>query len=134
MLPILGKAWQSGKFRFLAIGAFNTGFGYLAFSALYLLLNRHLHYLLIGALAHAVSVVVAFTGQRRLVFRSHAPWLPEFVRFNLSLLAVFLGGLAGLYFLVEQAGTSPLLGQAIVTAVSVVGSYLAHRHFSFRPS
>lgn len=132
MLSTINKAWESEKLRFVAVGGFNTCFGYLAFLALYLLLAQHIHYLLIGVLAHAISVFVAFTGQRYLVFRSQAPWLPEFLRFNLSLLTVFSCSLLGLYLLVERAGVTPLIAQAMITVASVVGSYLAHRHFSFR--
>lgn len=128
----LASLWRHDKIRFLIVGAFNTAFGYCVFAFLYLLLGNRIHYLVVAVVAHAVSVLVSFTSQRQLVFRSRAPWLPEFIRFNLSLLSVFLGGLAALYGLVDGLGTPPLVGQAIVTVGSVVGSYFAHRHFSFR--
>lgn len=124
--------WQNERFRFLLVGAFNTAFGYAAFALLYLLLGNKLHYILIGVLAHVVATLVAFTGQRHLVFRSDSPWLPEFWRFNLSLLAVLLFGLASLFVLVTLLGLHPLLGQAIVTPLSVLLSYFSHRHYSFR--
>lgn len=125
--------WRSEKIRFLAIGAFNTGFGYLTFVALYFLFNDLLHYLVVAAIAHMLSVVVAFLGHRHLVFRSDESWTREFLRYNLSLGVVLLGGLAGLYVLVDQFGMTPPLAQALVMATSIAGSYLAHRHFSFRP-
>lgn len=132
MKDLTSAIWQNERFRFLLIGAFNTAFGYATFVLLYILLGYRLHYLLIGILAHAIATLVAFTGQRRLVFRSRRPWLPEFFRFNLSLLSVLLFGLASLFVLVTLLGLHPLLGQAILTPLSVLLSYFTHRHYSFR--
>jgi len=132
MKDLTSAIWQNERFRFLLVGAFNTAFGYATFALLYLLLGHWLHYLLIGVLAHAVATLVAFTGQRRLVFRSRLPWLPEFWRFNVSLLSVLLFGLASLFVLVTLLGLHPLLGQGVVTPLSILLSYFTHRHYSFR--
>ena len=128
----LALRWRSDeRLRFLAIGGWNTLFAYLAFFALYELLHDRLHYLVIGLLAHGLAVVNAFAGHRLLVFRSRGPLLGEFVRFNLAQLFVLGCGLLGLWLVVSVLQVSPLLGQAIVMACSVVLSYLAHRRFSF---
>lgn len=119
--------------RFLLVGAFNTAFGYLVFVLLYLLAGDRLHYLLVAVLAHFLAVAEAFLFHRRLVFRSSGPWLMEFFRYNLSVLGVMLAGLLGLYLLVSGLQLHPLPAQAIVTGLSVIVSYFAHRHFSFRP-
>ena len=137
MLPSVRLAqlqcwWKSEKLRYLVVGAFNTGLGYAGFVLLFLLLNQRIHYLVIGLLAHAVAVCIAFANHRYLVFRSRAPWLKEFVRFNMSLVAVVLVGLLVLYVLVELCGLDPLLAQAIATPLTVIASYLMHRAFSLR--
>ena len=119
------------RVRFVVVGGWNTAFGYLAFVVLYALLHDRLNYLVIGALAHALSVTNAFVCHRMLVFRSRDPWFAEFVRFNLAQAAVLACGLAGLWFLVSVLHVSPLIGQAIVTVLGVVLSYLAHRRFTF---
>ena len=129
---MLKQLWRSDKLRFLVTGAFNTGFGYSVFVSLYFLFGDQAHYLIIATIAHALSVTVAFIGHRRIVFRSTAPWLEEFIRYNLSLATVFLLGLLGLYMLVDGAGLHPSLAQAIILMLSVGISYIAHRHFSFR--
>lgn len=131
-MTLIHTAWKSEKVRFLTVGLFNTAFGYLAFVSLYLALGSQLHYLLISAIAHAVSVLVAFTGQRALVFRSEQPWPGEFIRYNVSLLFSFTLGLLALYLLVEFAGLTPTIGQAITLVTTVVVSYLAHRYYSFK--
>jgi len=125
-------AWKSAEVRFLAVGIFNTAFGYLAFVFLYLAFGTRVHYLIVSSIAHVVSVFVAFTGHRILVFRSTRPWLEEFIRYNVSLLFSFIIGLLTLYAMVEFARLSPSGGQAVAVIVSVVVSYVAHRYYSFR--
>lgn len=128
----LQAAWRHEKFRFLVVGVFNTIFGYLVFLALYLAFGTRCHYLMLSAISHAISVLVAFCGQRTLVFHSTQPWPAEFIRYNVSLIFSFLTGLLCLYVLVEFAKLNPGVGQAITVAVSVVISYLTHRHYSFK--
>lgn len=128
----LKRRWhEDERFRFLAVGGWNTLFGYLCFLGVYALLRSHLHYLVIGLISHAISVVNAFACHRLLSFRSQGPLLVEFVRFNLSQLFVIACGLLALWIFVTLAGVTPLLGQAVVVAASVVISYLAHRRFTF---
>jgi putative flippase GtrA len=129
--------WQSWwrlplKLRFLLAGGFNTAVGYLLFSGLFLLVGRWVHYLVIGLVAHALSVVNAFVVHRKLVFRATDDWRPAFIRFNVSQLVSLGFGLAALYGLVEFGHCNPLAAQFAVTLMSVVLNYLLHRNFSFR--
>jgi putative flippase GtrA len=126
------RLWQdSRKLRFLVVGGWNTLFGYLSFYALYLLAADRLHYLIIAILAHFVAVTQSYVMQRRMVFRSDAPVAGEFLRFNASHVGTLLFGLLAMYLLVEAAGLSPLLAQAIVILTSVILSYVLHSHLSF---
>jgi putative flippase GtrA len=120
------------KLRFLAVGVYNTAFGYLVFAVLYLWLHERLHYLIIAILAHTIAVASAFTMHRHIVFRSKDPLLPSFIRFNLSTAISLAFSLSGMALLVETFGTSPLVAQAIVTCLAVMISYLLHRHYTFR--
>jgi putative flippase GtrA len=113
-------------------GAYNTAFGYLAFTVLFLLLHTRIHYLGIAVLCQAVSLTSAFIVHRRLVFLSREPWQSSFVRFNLSQLAAFLFGTAGLYALVRFGRLSPLFAQALLIGPAVLLTYTLHRCFSFR--
>lgn len=128
----LRQRWAAGeKLRFLVVGAINTLVGYLIFACLYLLIGTWLHYLLVALVSHFLAVSLAYSLHRTIVFRSTGPIWPEFLRYNLSLLTVLGAGMAGLYLLVSSLGLSPLPAQAIVTILSVIGSYLAHRNYSF---
>lgn len=123
---------ENEKLRFLVVGAANTLAGYLIFAALYLMLDTWLHYLLVAFASHFLAVCFAYALQRTIVFRSTGAIWPEFLRYNLSLLTVLGAGMAGLLVLVAGFGLPPLLAQAVVTVLSVMGSYIAHRRFSFR--
>ena len=116
----------------MIVGAYNTAFGYAAFAGLYLWLKESLHYLALVAIAHLFAVVNAFVTQRRIVFNDRSPWLGAFLRFNVATTLSLLFSLAGMALLVDGIGINPLVGQAIVTIVSVVGIYVLHRHYTFR--
>ncbi|WP_310450979.1 GtrA family protein [Sulfuritalea sp.] len=118
--------------RFLLVGAYNTAFGYVAFVVLYQYLHEFLHYLVIATISHAIAVSNSFFMQRRLVFRDSGPIGPAFLRFNLATASSLILGLAGMALLVDGAGVPPLISQAVVTMVSVVVMYLAHRNYTFR--
>lgn len=128
------RIWQdSRKLRFLIVGGWNTLFGYLSFYVLYLLTADRLHYLVIAVFAHFVAVVQSYAMQRRMVFRSAAPIVGEFLRFNASLFGTLLFGLLAMYLLVEAVALSPLVAQAIVILTSVILSYVLHSRISFAP-
>ena len=132
-LGMLGDAWRGyRKLRFLTVGVWNTAFAYLAYLAVYMLLHRHFHYLMISVLTHILAVTNAFICQRRLVFRSHAPWWPAFARFNIVQLVILCWGLIGIAFMVEIVHLQPVLSQLIVMAVAIIGSYVLNRGFAFR--
>jgi putative flippase GtrA len=119
------------QWRFLLVGAFNTLFGYVLFSGLFLLFGKRVHYLVIGFIAHVIAVSNAFIAYRTLVFPAKDKWQASFVRFNLSHLMGLGFGMSGLYALVEFGHSNPLLAQAVITTLSVILSYTLHRYFSF---
>jgi putative flippase GtrA len=120
------------QLRFLLAGGYNTLFAYAMFGALFLLFGRQLHYLLIGLITNVVAVISAFVVHRNFVFRSTDRWQTSFIRFYLSQLVALGFGMVGLYGLVEFARFNPLVAQAVIIVLSVVLTYVLHRHFSFR--
>jgi putative flippase GtrA len=123
--------WDSEKFRFLAVGAYNTLFGYAAFAVLYISLHERLHYLVIAVIGQVIAVINAFFAHRVIVFRVRGNLLADFVRFNITTLGSTVIGLAGLAVLVDFGGIRPLLAQGIVLAVTVVITYVAHKLYTF---
>jgi len=123
--------WESEKFRFLAVGAYNTLFGYAAFALLYLWLHETMHYLVIAVISHVIAVINAFFAHRILVFRARGNLLAAFVRYNITTLSTTVIGLGGLAALVDLGGIHPLVAQGIVLSVTVVIAYVAHKRYTF---
>jgi putative flippase GtrA len=137
MSPVetLQRRWRSSeRLRFLVVGGWNTAFGYGLFVALYWLLGTWLHYVAIAMIAHLLAVTQSFVSQRRLVFFAATGWLRQYLRFHVASLAALGINLAVMTLLVEAASLRVLAAQAVATCVSVVATYLMHKHYSFRES
>ena len=118
--------------RFAMVGVVNSVFGFCVFAALQLTMGEHVHYLVILLVSHVLSVLEAYVLQRWLVFRVSGRWWRDLARFW----SVYLGALAinlvTLPLLVEIARVSILPAQAIVMLGTAMGTFFAHRRFTFR--
>jgi len=127
-------------FRYLAVGACNTIFGYGCFALFTLLLTPVLSYGYVAAsiLANLFSITFAFLGYKWLVFKTKGNYLREWIR----CLGVYAGGMilsaAALPFVVgvirRQPGhdrSAPYIAGAVVLVFSIVFSFFGHRHISF---
>lgn len=117
---------------YLAVGAWNTLFGYLVWALLQYLLHDYINYLVILVLAWFPAVLNAYAGYRVLVFRSRGDVWRELPRFALVYVATLCASLVGLPVLLRVLPFDIYLTQALFTAAMVVASYLAHKFFSFR--
>jgi putative flippase GtrA len=130
---MIKRLWtDSQKARFLILGAWNTLFGFGVFALGYFWLKNDLHYLVIATIAHALAVLNAFVLQRWFVFQDRGPAMPAFLRFNVATTISLLFSLAGMVLLVDGVGLDPIVSQALVTLLSVIGTYVLHRHYTFR--
>ena len=114
------------------VGGWNTVFGYLAFVALYYLLNTWIHYLIVVVLAHILAITNAYVGYKIFVFKTKGNYLREYLRFYVVYGFALLLNLILLPLVVEILHISPVIGQACVMAFTVVFNYLGHKHYSFR--
>lgn len=127
-------------FRYLAVGACNTIFGYGCFALFTLLLTPVLSYGYVAAsiLANLFGITFAFLGYKWFVFKTKGNYLKEWIR----CLGVYAGGMilsaAALPFVVgvirRQPGhdrSAPYIAGAIVLVFSIVFSFFGHRHISF---
>ena len=116
---------------YLAVGGWNTLFGYGVWAVLQYLFGDRLHYLVIVVISWPIAVLNAYVCYRYLVFRSRGPILRELPRFSTVYVASLLATLALLPIAVHVLPFSIYLINGAFTAVLVVASYLAHKYFSF---
>lgn len=120
------------KIRFFFAGGLNTAFGFAFFAFLYLLLEAHVHYLIVLILSNFVAVVFAFLSLKFLVFLTKGNYLKEFVRCYLSYLTILAANAVLLFICVDVLALSVIGSQLFVTVVLVALSYVLHKYFSFK--
>jgi putative flippase GtrA len=130
-LPIRFYLRRREQVMYLAIGGWNTVFGYSVWALLQLLLGEHLHYLVVVLIAWPIAVLNAYLGYRYLVFNSRGSILRELPRFSLVYLTTLVINLVLLPIALRVLPFNIYVIQALLTVVVVVGSYLGHKHFSF---
>jgi putative flippase GtrA len=118
--------------RFALIGVVNTAFSFAMFAGLQLTIGAHVHYLVILLLAHVTGVLEAYVLQRWLVFRVSGRWWRDLARFWSVYLAALGVNAVALPLLVEIVHLAVLPAQALVMGVTALGTFVAHRNFSFR--
>lgn len=138
------RTWRSSALRlardrrvaFLVVGALNTALGtawFIGFQVLFSSLNiGRFDYLVSLIAAQITSLLCSFAAQRYLVFRVRGRFWGDFARFATVSTGAFLINLVLLPLCVELLGWPKIPAQLAVTAVIAVGTYLAHRDFSFR--
>ena len=128
--------------RFLAVGGFNTLFGY----GLFALLNWSLTpvpygYLWATIVANLIAITVAFLGYKWFVFRTKGNYLREWLRCVGVYGTSSLIGLAGMAILVpilrrhmEKPQAASYVAAALMLVVTVCFSFVGHKNISFRQS
>lgn len=130
--------WQFA--RFLAVGGFNTLFGYGLFALLNWWLTRVPYgYLLATLLSNLIAITVAFLGYKWFVFRTSGHYLREWVRCVGVYGTSMLLGLAGMAILVPllrrhmaRPQAASYLAAALMLMVTVAFSFFGHKNISFR--
>jgi putative flippase GtrA len=123
--------------RYLAVGAFNTAFGYGLFALLTYLF--HGRYIAASLLANLIAITVAFLGYKWFVFKTKGNYWKEWIRCVgvYSTMMIFtLAALPVLVTLLERIAGHPALAPyiagALLTGCTVVMSFFGHKRFSFR--
>jgi putative flippase GtrA len=132
--PFLGRLrslQNDMRVRFVLVGLFNTGFGYLLF--IILELAFHLYFLSLYG-SFAVASVEAFFLHRHYTYRVAGTgriWV-DFARFlGVYVVALAINSVA-LPVLVEIAGLPSILAQGLIVLATTMISYFGHKLFSFR--
>lgn len=134
-MKLLSKRVFSGDAtRFVFVGLFNTGIGYLIGVCVYLLLAPIFHIVVIGVLGSVISIIVSFLTQRVWVFRSSGPWWPQLRRSFVVYGSLSLVGIPVLWWLLDGVGLSIWIAQAVVLVIGAGLSYAGQKWFTFRVS
>jgi putative flippase GtrA len=120
--------------RFVLVGIVNTLFSFGVFAALQSTIGLHVHYLVVLVISHVVGVLEAYVLQRWLVFQVSGRWWRELAKFWSVYLVALGANAVALPVLVELAGVPVLPAQAIVMLGTALGTFVAHRAFTFRRS
>lgn len=145
----IGERWREftshippGQFaRYLVVGLWNTGFGYGVFALLTALLNPVVAHSYMWALAVSslINITVAYLGYKWFVFKTRGNYLREWARCVMVYGSGILMGLIVLPILVflirhntRFEAQAPYIAGAILTAFTVIYSFLGHKKFSFR--
>lgn len=134
----LGKRFLADeRVRFLAVGGFNTAFGFLIFVLVNLALRGqfagHPAWASVVTLlvSHLIASIPAFVLYRMFVFKVSGRIVRDFFRFQSVYVIPLTLNLFALPFLV-WLGLGAIVAQAIIVCVNVVINYVGHKYFSFK--
>ena len=91
------------QYRFIAVGLFNTFFGFLLFLVVYDLFVGYIHYIAILLISHFLSVIIAYLLYGNYVFTGASFSINEFVKFNTVYIGSFTFNVFFLSFMVESS-------------------------------
>ena len=126
--------------RFLAVGIWNTIFGYAIYYASFKTISFLFEaapyaYVWAMGVAQVVGTINAYFSHRSITFSSRVRGhqLTEFLRFSSVYILTFCLALILMPFFVEIVGFNAELTGIIVIGIATVVSYLGHSRFSFKP-
>jgi putative flippase GtrA len=131
---LVGRALQYEKLRYLVTGGVNTAFAYGMFALSYYVLAAHVHYMFTLVSTTVLNITVAYVNHKFFVFRTRGNYLREYLRYYVVYAAPIALGFVVFPLGIEVLHLNAYLTQALNTVVTVVLSYLGHKHISFRPA
>lgn len=123
---------KSRFFRYLAVGAFNTIFGYtIIFSGMYLLAMSPESS---NALGYSLALLLSFVLNRTFTFKSTGHRSRELGRFLAVFLVAYSANLLALYVLVRVFFVNAAMSQVLAGIFYVGFSYAMNKSFVFNAS
>ena len=120
------------RVRFVLVGGVNTVLSTALFIVFQLWFGDRTYSFVPLGLAWIISLVCVFFPHRLLVFKVRGHVLRDFGRFVLVNAGAFGINVGVLFLASDVLGWPRIPSQLVITAVSVVISFLGHKHFSFR--
>lgn len=132
-----------GQFvRYIAVGVWNTAFGYSTFAGLYYLIHRRnipAAYIYAQILSNFINISVAFLGYKWFVFKTRGNYLREWLKAMAVYGSAFLPSLVllplvikGLEYGLHLKESAPYIGNALLMGFGVVYSFIGHKKVTFR--
>ena len=119
------------KIRYIAVGAWNTMFSYIAFVLLYFYLNEPIHYMAILVLSQIVGLTNAYICYKLFVFKTKGNILKEYFRFYVVYGSTLFVNFALILLFVELFEMDPIISQGIIALIVAFIAYVGHSKFSF---
>lgn len=127
------------KIRFLAVGVWNTIFGYLAFFFFESVFSRYVgvgahSYMAAIVLSNLIAMLMAYSLHRSITFRSTSSGrhlFEEFGRYVLGNYVTVVLSICLLPLFVELIGLMPKVAGLFVTLICMIVSYYAHSRITF---
>lgn len=136
---------QAELLRYLVVGAWNTLFGYTCYFLIVRLFLRilptppSLTASIALIVATLINITASFLGYKWFVFRTKGNYLREYIRSmtvylpSLVLNAFLIAPLTALCRLIHPVrNQAPYIAGALLTGVTVILSFLGHKHISFK--
>ena len=118
--------------RYLVVGGWNTVFGVVLFTVLYLVAGGNLGYAAVLAIAQVVAVLQAHATQRFIVWRSRGAYFHELGRFSVVYVFTYVANLALLALGVDYFGFPVLPTQWAIALLLIPPTYGVQRVWAFR--
>ncbi|MCQ2738992.1 MAG: GtrA family protein [bacterium] len=122
---------QSDKLRFLFVGGFNAGISYLIYMIFVYILGEK-YYQISLALAWALSSVVSFTTQRKLVFNSDGNLIKQYLNCCITWFFSYLINAIILWAFVDRLKLNVYWAQIFATICSAIFTYIIFKLIIFK--
>jgi putative flippase GtrA len=122
------------RIKFVAVGVVNTLAGFAIFTFFYFVLNEKLSYLLILIISQIFAVIFSHSTQRKFVWKSKKPFVPELAKFGSSYVLITFVNIVLLSLAVESLELSVLFSQYMIGAILVLSMYFIQKKWIFAKS
>lgn len=125
--------FQHQEFRYLFVGGLNTVLGIVTFPLLYWLFSPlGFNYIFVLIVSYLINTLVAFSGQKYIVFRTKGNHIREFSKYGLFQLANLGINIVILPILISYTGWGAVWSQILISICLTVTGYFFHKFITFK--
>lgn len=117
--------------RYLLVGGYNTLFSIILFAVLYKYFGTNVHYILLLAISHCVSVLNSTLNFNYFVFKSSTHFVIKYLKTNVVYLLYFIINAILLKVMCNTLHMQVIYSQIVIVIILIFPFYLIHKLFSF---